>query len=99
VRNRFTQIMNVYGRVPMFYYIIHFYIIHVLVVILFYATGHGSEDIVTPNNIFLFRPSDLGFGLPGVYLVWLFIVIILYPLCKRYDRYKSTHTHWWLKYI
>jgi uncharacterized membrane protein len=98
-QNGFTRIMNIYGRVPMFYYIIHFYIIHTLVVILFYATGHGSDDIVTPNNIFLFRPSDLGFGLPGVYLVWMLVVLMLYPLCKRYDRYKSTHTHWWLKYI
>jgi len=99
IRNWFTEIMNVYGRVPMFYYIIHFYIIHTLVVILFYVTGHGNKDIVTPNNIFLFRPSDLGFGLPGVYLVWIFVVVVLYPLCKRYDRYKSTHTYWWLKYI
>ena len=99
VRNRFSAIMNVYGRVPMFYYIIHFFIIHSLLVILFFVTGHGSKDIVSPNNPFLFRPSDLGFGLPGVYMVWLFVVIVLYPLCKRYDRYKSTHTQWWLKYI
>ncbi len=99
IRNRFTSIMNVYGRVPMFYYIIHFYIIHTLLVILFFVTGHGQEDIVTPNNPFLFRPSDLGFGLPGVYMVWLSVVIVLYPICKRYDRYKSTHNKWWLKYI
>ena len=99
IRSSFTNVMNVYGRVPMFYYIIHFYIIHTLVVILFYATGHTNEEIVTPNNIFLFRPSDLGFGLPGVYLVWFFLVLVLYPLCKWYDRYKSTHTQWWLKYI
>ena len=98
-RNRFTGIMNIYGRVPMLYYIIHFFIIHSLLVILFFVTGHGAKDIVTPNNPFLFRPSDLGFGLLGVYMVWLFVVIVLYPVCKRYDRYKSTHTHWWLKYI
>ncbi len=99
VQNRFTSIMNIYGRVPMFYYIIHFYIIHTFVVILFFVTGHTSKDIVTPNNPFLFRPSDLGFGLLGVYLVWLFVVIILYPLCKQYDRYKTSHTNWWLRYI
>jgi hypothetical protein len=29
----------------------------------------------------------------------MLVVLMLYPLCKRYDRYKSTHTHWWLKYI
>jgi len=99
MRGRFTRIMNVYGRVPMFYYIIHFFIIHTLVVLEFFRSGHGSKEIITPNVPFLFRPPDLGFGLLGVYLVWLFVVIVLYPLCRRYDRYKSTHTHWWLKYI
>jgi uncharacterized membrane protein len=99
MRNSFTNVMNVYGRVPMLYYIIHFFIIHTLLVILFYVTGHTAEQIRTPNNPFLFRPSDLGFGLVGVYLVWLFVVMVLYPVCKKYDRYKSSHTHWWLKYI
>jgi len=99
MRNGFTNVMNVYGRVPMLYYIIHFFIIHTLLVILFYVTGHTAEQIRTPNNPFLFRPSDLGFGLVGVYLVWLFVVIVLYPVCKKYDRYKSSHTNWWLKYI
>jgi len=99
IQNRFTQIVNIYGRVPMLYYIIHFFIIHTILVIVFYVTGHDSSQIQTPNNPFFFRPSDLGFGLLGVYLVWLFVVIILYPVCKMYDRYKSTHRQWWLKYI
>jgi len=99
IRNRFTSIMNVYGRVPMLYYMIHFFVIHTIVVIVFYATGHNSSQIVGKGNIFLFRPSDLGFGLPGVYIIWLFVVIVLFPVCKRYDRYKSTHSNWWLKYI
>jgi uncharacterized membrane protein len=99
IRNRFTSIMNVYGRVPMLYYMIHFFIIHTLVVIVFYATGHNSSQIIGQNNIFLFRPSDLGFGLLGVYIIWLFVVIVLFPVCKRYDQYKSTHSNWWLKYI
>ena len=99
IQNRFTSIMNIYGRVPMLYYIIHFFIIHTVLVIVFYVTGHDSSQIQTPNNPFFFRPSDLGFALPGVYLVWLFVVVILYPVCKKYDQYKSTHRKWWLKYL
>jgi uncharacterized membrane protein len=99
VRNRFTSVMNIYGRVPMFYYIIHMFLIHTIVVVVFYVTGHGPNDIRTPNNPFLFRPSDLGFGLPGLYIIWLLVVISLYPLCKKYDAYKSSHSKWWLKYI
>jgi uncharacterized membrane protein len=99
VQNRFTAVMNVYGRVPMLYYILHFYIIHTLVVIVFYLQGFGSKDIVTPNVPFLFRPNAFGFNLWGVYAVWIFVVAVLYPVCKKYNRYKSTHKKWWLSYL
>lgn len=99
IKNRVTDFFNIYGRVPMFYYILHFFIIHGLVVIVFYLSGYGAADIVSPNNPFLFRPNDFGFNLWGVYAVWIFVVLVLYPLCKKYDRYKSTHRDWWLSYL
>lgn len=99
IQNVFTRIVSVFGRVPMFYYILHFYIIHLLVVIAFYLEGYTSKDIESPGALFFFRPGDLGYGLPGVYGIWLLVVVLLYPLCKWYDRYKSTHRHWWLSYI
>ena len=99
IQNRFTRVMNIYGRVPMFYYILHFYIIHILIVITFYFQGHTAKEIDSPDSFFFFRPPSLGFPLPGVYAVWFFVVVVLYPLCKRYDRYKSTHRQWWLSYL
>lgn len=99
VQNRFTSVMNIYGRVPMFYYILHFYIIHTLVVIVFYLQGFSNGDIVTDGVPFLFRPNTFGFNLWGVYAVWAFVVIVLYPLCKKYNAYKSTHQKWWLSYL
>lgn len=97
--NRFTGIMNIYGRVPMFYYILHFYIIHTIAVIVFYASGYTSKDIITPGAPFWFRPPSFGVPLWGVYIIWVIVVLVTYPLCKKYNRYKSTHTHWWLSYI
>ena len=99
VQNRFTSIMNVYGRVPMLYYILHFYLIHLLVVIVFYLQGYGNDDIVNPNLPFLFRPDTFGVNLWGVYGIWIFVVVVLYPICKKYNRYKSTHDKWWLSYL
>ncbi len=99
VQNRFTAIMNVYGRVPMLYYILHFYLIHLLVVIVFYLQGYGNNDIVNPNLPFLFRPDTFGVNLWGVYGIWIFVVVVLYPICKKYNRYKSTHDKWWLSYL
>ena len=98
-QNKFTSILNVFGRVPMFYYILHFYIIHTMVVIVFYMQGYGAKDIVTPDVPFLFRPPTFGYPLPVLYLIWLIVVLILYPLCKWYDKYKNTHHQWWLKYL
>lgn len=100
-QNWFTRIMKVYGRVPMFYYILHFYIIHIIVVIVFYAQGFGKEDIVPGGLPFYFKPNGLGFNLWGVYAIWLLVVVVLYPICKKYDRYKTANAKkkWWLSYI
>jgi uncharacterized membrane protein len=99
IQNRFTAIMSIYGRVPMLYYIAHLYLIHLIGVIIFYAAGFTSKDIITPGSPFFFRPPGLGFTLPGVYTIWVIVVLALYPLCKWYDLYKSTHKKWWLSYL
>lgn len=99
VDTRFTRIMNVFGRVPFFYYIIHFYILHIVTVIVFFLQGFGVKDIVPPGLPLLFRPPSLGFPLWGVYVAWFLLLVLLYPLCKRYDGYKSTHSQWWLSYL
>ena len=101
VQNGVTKIMNVYGRVPMFYYILHFYIIHIIVVIVFYLQGFGTKDIIPEGLPFFFKPNGLGFGLLGVYIIWLLVVVLLYPICKKYDQYKTANVKEkkWLSYI
>jgi uncharacterized membrane protein len=99
IKNRFTAIMNIYGRVPMFYYILHMYLIHLIGVIVFYAYGFTAKDIITPDSPFFFRPPGLGFSLAGVYLIWIIVALVLYPICKWYNQYKSTHKKWWLSYL
>ncbi len=99
VRNKFTSLLSTYGRAPFFYYILHIYLIHILCVAAFFITNHSVNEIVDANSPFLFRPANFGFSLPFVYLVWLFTVIVLYPLCRRYNNYKATHDNWWLSYV
>ena len=99
MNNGYTRVMNVFGRVPFFYYVLHFYLIHGLLVILFYYRGYTSKDIVNPNSPFLFTPDGLGVSLLGVYIVWALVILIMYPLCKRYNKYKSVHQQWWLSYV
>jgi hypothetical protein len=68
-------------------------------VIAYFYTGHQLKDAYQPDTPFAFRPLHFGFSLPAVYGIWLLVVMLLYPLCKAYDRYKSTHRQWWLSYL
>ncbi|HEX4851453.1 MAG TPA: hypothetical protein VFV08_11635, partial [Puia sp.] len=65
-------------------------------VIILSFNGFSPKDIVVPQ--FPFRP-DFGFGLVVVYLVWMLVILIMYPLCKKYNEYKNSHRQWWLSYL
>ncbi len=102
LENRFTKISIIYGRTAFFYYILHLYLIHTLAVISFYFHGHTLEKIAEAESVFKWKFVVLGegFGLLGVYLIWFFVILCLYPLCKWYDKYKTNHKEkWWLSYL
>jgi len=102
LRGAVVNTISIYGRVPMFYYLLHIYLIHLLAMIasqLFTNVGWQNWLLKTP----VWFNHDLegyGFSLGVVYLVWFIVVIALFPLCKRYDRYKQAHKEkWWLSYL
>lgn len=99
LRNKPGQMVMVFGRVAFFYYLLHIYLIHLLCVGVFYLQGFGSENIHAAGSPFLFRPATLGYGLVGVYLIWILVVALLYPVCKKYDLFKQQNKKWWLSYV
>lgn len=94
-KNAVARIFRVFGSVPFFYYMLHIYLIHLLCVAAMAITKY-QPAINEPN---IMRPFGFGFPLWAVYIVWAVVVASLYPLCKWYSRYKSTHKHWWLGYV
>jgi uncharacterized membrane protein len=98
VENKFAAVFSTYGSVPFFYYIIHFYLLHLLLLVMFFLSGYPGSEIAA-NPPFLFRPVSFGFSLPVVYLIWLFVVISLYKPCLWFKQYKTKHDQWWLKFI
>jgi len=97
VSNKITKVISGYGSVPFFYFVVHFYVLHLLLVVVFFLSGHQINEIVqTP---FFFRPPNFGFTLPVVYAIWLIVVASLYRPCLWFKRYKTNHDQWWLKYI
>ncbi|HVF81038.1 MAG TPA: heparan-alpha-glucosaminide N-acetyltransferase domain-containing protein [Flavisolibacter sp.] len=96
-----SKIITVYGKVPFFYYVLHFYLIHLLSAGLFLARGHSFEEgqIIHPNSFSKFLVPGEGYSLGIVYLIWIVVVASLYPLCKWFSHYKQTHKQWWLSYL
>lgn len=91
----------VFGRVPMFYYLMHIYVLHILAVIAAVLSGYPASSMVFSTWI-AFSPdlTGYGFGLGLVYLIWLAVVVFLYPLCKAFENYKrSNRQQVWLSYL
>jgi len=99
LKNRLASILTVYGSVPFFYYIIHWYLIQAITITIFFTMGYTAGQIVTPGSPLLFAPPDFGIGLAGVYLVWIVVILLLYRPCKWFSGYKKTHRQWWLSYV
>ena len=101
VRAKEFEPLRIIGRVPLFYYILHFYLIHITALILYMISQGKSWSELDFNFSAGFGgiPAGAGYTLPWVYLAWISIVCALYPLCTRYYRYKSQHNHWWLGYV
>ncbi len=100
-QNAFTRFISVYGRVPFFYYVLHFALIHSLSTIAFFMRGHSFEEGWNNTEAFSkFSIPGEGYPLAIVYLIWAFVFLSLYPLCKWYDRYRAAHKEkWWLSYL
>ncbi len=102
IQNNFTATMKIYGRVAFFYYIAHLYLVHLISGIFFMAKGHTFQQATTISGdlpFYFFAAID-GYSLLIVYLVWIAVVIGLFPLCKWYNNYKTIHKEkWWLSYL
>jgi uncharacterized membrane protein len=91
----------IFGRVPLFFYVLHIVLIHGGAVLLdFLRFGwsplwpHGPWEVF-PYNV----PPDYGVGLPWVYLIWVVLVFVLYPPCRWYADFKHRHRSAWLSYL
>ena len=98
--NRFTNFVSVYGKVPLFFYLIHWYIVHPLLIAIMFLQGFSwTEMDFASGNFGRPKGTESGLELWAIYLIWLGVVLILYYPCRMYSVYKAEHQKWWLKYI
>ncbi len=101
--NKVSAKIIVFGRVPMFFYLLHILVIHGLAVLASYLSGHTAANMVdlttwvSANE----KLKGYGFSLPVVYLVWIAVIALTFPLCLWFSKYKQANqgTKKWLSYM
>jgi uncharacterized membrane protein len=95
----------VFGRVPLFYFVLHFYLAHLAAVLLAFARYGGSarafgfHRLPSMGGDATLFPPRFGEDLWVVYLVWGVIVLALYPACRWFGDLKARRREWWLSYL
>ena len=103
--SRLSKIITVYGRVPFLYYVLHFFLLHFISACLYLSRGHSVHEGLnnTPNgggDLPKFIAPTEGYSLLVVYIIWICVVVALYPVCKWFSDYKQKHKEkWWLSYL
>lgn len=90
-----------FGRVPLFFYLLHIPLIHGGAVLCDWVRfGWSPQAAAGPWEV---KPEavsgNYGLSLPAVYLVWLLLVVILYPPCRWFAQVKRRHPNTWLSYF
>jgi hypothetical protein len=64
-------------------------------------SGHDwHQYILSAQGIRSGALIDFGLDIGGIYLVWLIIIALMYPLCRWYQTYKENNpAKWWLSYL
>lgn len=101
LKGKMVDFFSTFGRVPFFYYILHIYLIHLVALLFAELSGFGWQIMLLPDWVTeMSTLKGYGFRLWVVYAVWVGVIVLLYPFCKKFDKYKQTHKEkWWLSYL
>jgi len=93
----------VFGRVPLFYFIGHLFLIHSLTYVfalLRYGTaGFLKNPLPTLGGSRALYPPGFGYSLGAVYGIWFLVVALMYLPCLYFARLKERRRDWWLSYL
>lgn len=100
IDNSLARALMIFGQVPLFYYVLHLILIHAIAVAFSYARYAEASWLFGTD--WMFRaglPEGYGYSLLIVYLFWLGVVIILYPVCYWFAQFKRRSRSGWLSYF
>ncbi|HJS79518.1 MAG TPA: heparan-alpha-glucosaminide N-acetyltransferase domain-containing protein [Vitreimonas sp.] len=102
LRGPVASVLNTFGAVPFFFYVLHIYLVHILAIAANAAAGRPIAgqfnymlNVFTQPQLF----QGAGFTLPWVYLAWIAVLALLYPVCRYWQQLKARRRDWWLSYL
>lgn len=90
------------GKVPLFFYVLHFFLLHALAVVVSWVRFRTVDGMFRSPDLAHFpfsAPAGWDIGLPAIYLLWLLVILMLFPLCRWYAGVKRRRSDWWLGYL
>ncbi len=91
------QPLLVFGRVPLFFYVAHLYLLRFVGLAFAYSRWGAAAFELPPGG----HAGSPELPLWATYLAWLSALLILYPACRAYGRLKARRSGqwWWLRYL
>lgn len=97
--SRLWEPILTFGRVPMFFYVMHLFLIHALAICVAALFGQPYRWLLHGGFWFFDLPDGYGHNIPFVYLVWAVVIVLLYFPCRWFARLKQRRREWWLSYV
>jgi uncharacterized membrane protein len=92
-----SNVLTSIGRVPLFFYVTHLFLLHALAVALVWLSGNDVSFLF--GKAPLEKPEGYGVSLAGVYLIAVGVVVALFPLGRRFSELKRRRSEWWWSYL
>jgi uncharacterized membrane protein len=99
LRGPLAKVLLAFGRTPLFTYVCHIYILHLMATAAIVATGFPFA--VATHVVDTTRMAQMGWGFPlgVVYLAWLATLALLVPISLWFAGVKARRRDWWLSYL
>lgn len=96
IKGRVARVVSLFGRVPLFYYVLHLLLAHTLALVLGVFQNYSSSDFLVGFWRF---PEEFGLPLAGVYALWIIAALALYPICDWYADLRARKPGSLLRYL
>jgi uncharacterized membrane protein len=97
--SRLVKPLIVYGKVPMFFYVLQWATTHTLAIVAYKLAGKPTDSLFADDFTVPAPAAGIGFGLLMVYVLWILGLVLLYPLCRWFADVKARRRDWWLGYL